>query len=258
MKVIHIDLPADFESIEVIGFGDAHIGDAHCDLNAIQACVNYILAAPNRYAIINGDWQNMALKNSKSDVYSDVLSPKDQVNKSVDLLSQISDRILAILPGNHEERVAKETGIDITETISRRLGIYDKYANTSVLLFVSFGKSHSKSSKKNVYSIYCNHGFGGGATNGGKLNNVMKLDGIVDADLYMMGHLHAPSSTKVDYYRLDYQNKKAKKVTRSYLLHNAWLRYGGYGERFGYRPSTITIAKAVLNGFGYKNIALTI
>lgn len=261
MRVIHIDLPYELKKLEIVGFGDAHLGEEFSDIDSIKNTVEYILAEPNRYAIINGDWQNMGLKMSKSDVYSEQMSPMMQVHESAKILKPIKHRILLIEPGNHEERVYKETGIDVGELLAMELGLLDRYARTSAVLFVSFGESSStmgKKRKKNVYSIYCNHGFGGGSNNGGKLNKVMRLDNIVDADLYVMGHHHTPAATKSDYFRLDYQNKKVTQVTRSYLLHNAWLKYGGYGERFGYAPGSITISRAILNGHGKKAIELII
>ncbi len=263
MKVIHIDLSENLDNIEVVGFGDLHDGDPMCSLGDIKNTVEYVLAKPNRYCILNGDLVNMALKHSVSDVYGEERSPMLQIHHITEVLKPLKegDRILALLPGNHEERSYKDAGLDTGELIAMDLGILDRYARNTALVFVSLGKSvnhTSKRPKKNVYSIYVNHGFGGGRSVGSKLNKVKLLDEVVDADLYLMGHVHLAATTKLDYYRLDYQNKTMKQVTRSYMIHNAWLKFGGYGERFGFAPSTITISKATLNGKGQKHVSLTI
>jgi predicted phosphodiesterase len=260
MIVVYAQLPIALEWVEIVPIGDAHDGDECFDEKALIACVEYIAASPNRYCILNGDMMNIALKNSKSDVYSDVRNPNKQIDHIKSILDPIAKKILAITGGNHEYRVALETTIDISEILAARLGCIDRYALDSYVLFVSVGKADTRGDKitQHVYSLYCHHGYGGGKKSGSKLNNVISLNDTVDADVYVMNHLHTPAATKSDYFRLDYQHKKAVQITRTYVLANAWLKFGGYGQRKGYSPSTITITRIKLSGRHKKHVEITI
>lgn len=265
MNVFRVELPRELETVELVPLGDVHTGEEHFAEREFLEARAYVLAKPNRYVIVNGDIVNLALKFSKSDVYGETLSPMEEIMVSAEYLRPIKDRILLILPGNHEERLYKETGIDAGFLLASELGLREKYARESALLFISVGLSETNKklaikdrTLRNVYSVYCHHGFGGGRSNGSKLNKAISLDGIVDADLYIMGHHHTPSATKSDYMRLDYASKTMKQVTRTYMIHGAWLKFGGYGERFGYSPSSIVLARAILNGHGKKYIEVVI
>lgn len=265
MKQIRVELGTDVETIELIPFGDIHKGDEHIDESALLEARAYVLDKANRYVIVNGDVVNLALKFSKSDVYGETLSPMAELSAIIDFLLPLKDRILVILPGNHEERLYIQTGVDAGQLIAGELGLIDKYSRNSALLFIAFGLSagntkrpKSQRTNRNVYSVYCHHGFGGGRTSGSKLNKVIALDDIVDADLYVMGHHHSPSTTKKDFFRINHALMHASQVTKTYMIHGSWLRFGGYGERFGFSPSSVVLARAILNGQGKKYIEVVI
>ena len=143
MKKIVVDLNKENQKImgdiTILPIADVHIGDKLCNLKLFKEALERIKNEPNTYTIINGDLCNMALKNSKSDVYSDSLSPMEQVIQVTELLKPIKDKILVIGTGNHEDRTQKETKIDVTRLISRELGIEDRYSNGWWTLFLSFG-----------------------------------------------------------------------------------------------------------------------
>lgn len=113
MKIIRVNLNKEnnkiMEDITIIPIADVHIGDKLANLKLFKETIERIKNEPNTYTIINGDLCNMALKNSKSDVYSDDLSPMEQVITMVDYLKPIKDKILVIGTGNHEDRTQKET-----------------------------------------------------------------------------------------------------------------------------------------------------
>ena len=56
------------------------------------------------------------------------------------LLEPIKDKILVIGSGNHDDRVQKETNIDIIRIVARELGIEERYADGMWYLFLQFGK----------------------------------------------------------------------------------------------------------------------
>lgn len=79
MKVIKRELGKDIEKLTIIPISDVHIGDKQADLKAFKETIERIKNEPNTYTILNGDLCNVALKNSKSDVYSDEMTPMEQV-----------------------------------------------------------------------------------------------------------------------------------------------------------------------------------
>jgi DNA polymerase II small subunit/DNA polymerase delta subunit B len=118
MKVIKVNLNEEkgkiVKDITILPIADVHIGDELSNLKLFKEALERIKKEPNTYTIINGDMCNMALKNSKSDVYGQSLSPMEQVITVVNYLEPIKNKILVISTGNHEDRTMKETNIDVT------------------------------------------------------------------------------------------------------------------------------------------------
>ena len=260
LQIIKVILPTDVKNVEIVPIGDGHLGESECDISLLRDVVEYVRAEPNRYAIINGDMINNAIKTAVSDVYGEN-DPEDEIRKVANLLFPIKEKILAMGSGNHEERTLKLTGIDPSRYISVRLGIEDRYASNSFLLFLKMGLSHtSKNSNRDkqlVYKIFVQHGYGGGKKNGSKLNNLNASDGIVaDADLYIMGHTHTPILNAMSTFLCDVQNMQAYRHTKYYMMHNAYMDFGGYGLRFGFSPAAKEVTYAILNGQGRKKIKM--
>ena len=102
MKIININLGKDIKELHIIPISDVHIGDKLTNLKLLKECLRRIKEEENTYTIINGDFCNTALKNSKSDVYSDSLSPSQQLDEMIELLMPIKEKILVFSGGNHE------------------------------------------------------------------------------------------------------------------------------------------------------------
>ena len=252
MKIIKINLNNErneiIENVTIIPIADVHIGDKLSNLKLFKETLERIKNEPNTYTIINGDLCNMALKNSKSDVYSDNLSPMEQVLKATDFLEEIKEKILVISTGNHEDRTQKETNIDVTRLIARELGIEDRYANGWWYLYLTFGQDTKK--RPITYGITGVHGFGGGGRkSGSKINNLESMSNVVIADLYLMSHTHKPMSTKGCIYLPYYQSKAITKQEMHYLMTNSFLESdNGYAEKMGFPPSNTSITEAQLDG----------
>ena len=61
MRVHAITLDKELTGIEMLPLSDMHIGSPDFDKAAFQSYIKYILTAPNRFALINGDIINNAL-----------------------------------------------------------------------------------------------------------------------------------------------------------------------------------------------------
>lgn len=261
IKVIKVELP-DYENIEIYPISDLHWGEKECDEKLFLKFLDYILEKENRYVVLNGDLLNMALTMSVSDTYAEKYSPDDAIDSLANVLQRIKGRILAMGTGNHEDRVYRYTGIDASAYLAMKIGLpQERYSDNSFVLFVSFGRSQhyrDNRKKKNVYSGFFHHGVGGGKKKGGKMNMVVGMRDIVDTDFYVVGHVHDPMMTPTRMLSVDHQNKTIRSRTQYYMISNAWLKYGGYGQKFGFSPSAMDINYLTLNGRGEKRIKMHI
>ena len=248
MKVIKRDLGENFKSIKVLALSDLHIGDSLCNLKLIRSVLDEVKASNNTFIILNGDLMNNSIKNSVSSIYDEVLSPMESIVKLCDLLEPIKDRILVIHPGNHEWRSYKEDGVDIIRLVARQLGIEDRFSDGWWYLYLTFGLNRQKKDRPMMYTITGVHGYGGGRKNGGKINNLVEMSDKVIADVYVMGHTHTPTMTRNSIFVPDYQHKTLVQKDKYYLMTNSFLEYGGYGETYGFTPSTTDHQEMILDG----------
>jgi predicted phosphodiesterase len=230
---------------------DLHIGDSQCDYKLVLETIEYIKNTLNAYCILDGDLMDTAIASSIGDTYSAQLQPMEQLKHCVKIFEPIKDKILAVLPGNHENRVYKSDGLDITEIMCSQLGIAEKFSPTTALLFVRFGKgarSHGKTNERQFYTIYMTHGSGGGRREGGKINRLADLASIVDADIYIHAHTHLPAVFRESFFRLNSGNSSVSQVEKLFINCAAALNYGGYGDKAGFKPASKKSPILYLNG----------
>jgi len=241
-------LPTQYNEIRVYILSDLHLGSAHQDEERTEQFFDEVLAEPNRYVIVNGDLINNAIKHSKSDIYAEELTPEQAVEKLVELLEPIKDRILVIIDGNHEDRTYRQSGISIMKFVAMQLWIEELYADPDYKLFVSFGKNRGRDSRKTCYTFYGKHGNGGARTEGGKLNYVSRLAQTTDADIYIHSHTHLPAAFRKTYFMSDYRNKQTTQKERLFVNSNAFLMYGGYAAKKDYDPPSTVYPYIILQG----------
>ena len=249
MKTIVVNLSPDIKTLELVCISDSHIGDPYANEQALMKQIRYVEETPNCYAIINGDIMNNGIKSSKSDTYTEVLSPMEQIVKAVLILKPIANKVLAITQGNHERRTARESGIDLMRLIAMELGIDDKYSDAMAYIFIRFGEQSGHNHHKKVpYTILVTHGNGGGKTVGAKANRLADLVSIADADIYLYGHTHQNMAFKESFMRVDWHNNNVNMVDRLFVNSGAFLDWGGYAEQAQYRPSVIAPPHIFLSG----------
>ena len=238
MKAIKCDLPF-AETIEIHPMADLHIGDSMCDFKSVMERIEYIRKTPNAYCILDGDLMDTAIASSIGDTYGANLQPMEQLKQCVKIFEPIKDKILAVLPGNHENRVYKSDGIDLTEIMCSQMGIPQRYSPTTALLFIRFGdKGSHHHNRKQLYTVYVTHGSGGGRKEGGKVNRLADLASIVDADIYIHAHTHLPLVFKESFFRTYPATSTADLVEKLFVNTAAYLNYGGYGDKAGFKPAS--------------------
>lgn len=256
VKSIKITLPDTIQTLELHTFADEHIGDEHCDIKRLKDRIQYVSETPNAYCILNGDILDNATKTSIGDIYVQEFNPMEQLKRAVEMFTPIKDKIIAVTHGNHEARTYKKEGIDMAYLIAQQLGVADKYSQTSAIIFLRFGKSSAHThSRAQRYTIYVNHGSGGGRKEGAKAIRLADMASIVDADIYIHSHTHLPMIMKQGYFRTDPCNSTCKHVTKLFVNTAANLDYGGYGAAQEYKPSSKDTPVIYLDGYNHNMIA---
>lgn len=239
MKDFIYKLP-NIDSADLLVIADLHIGDPLVQMTAVKSRIDYALQHDSCYVILNGDLINNATKTSVSDIYAEIHSPQQAIDKAVDLLRPLAQagKILCITDGNHERRTYKNDGISPTRIIADRLGITDKLAETSACLHLNVGKQ--------PYTVYCTHGSGGGRMISGKMLKLDRLADVVDADIFVMSHVHQPGAYRRGYFRV--KNGKSILIEKLFVLTAATLGYGGYADLAGMQPPAVTNPIITLSG----------
>lgn len=253
MKTFTINLNKENPNLEnakeiiICPLADIHLGDPLLDNKLLNKTIDYIKNNENVYTILNGDLMNTALKTSVSNSYEEKLTPMQQIEALVELLEPIKNKILVATIGNHENRIAKDTSIDIMHIAMKELGLGHRYTNGSYYLYLYFGKKKSGRITEMVYTIYGQHGAGGGRKSGSKLNRVVEMSNICIADVFLMSHVHEPIGTKKVIYIPDYSNKALTRKEMLFAISNSFLNYGGYAETFMFSPVSTSRIEIILN-----------
>lgn len=251
MKVIKADLPKEIDRLNLHIFADEHIGDRHCDMERLKERIAYVASADNAYCILNGDILDYASRSSIGDIETRELNIMGQLEKAVELFSPIKDKIICITNGNHEARGYRKEGFDMSRMIAMQLGLEDVYSQTSAFVFLRFGtasKNHGKENAKTLYTLYVNHGSGGGRKEGAKAIRLADMASICDADIYIHSHTHLPMIMKQGFFRVDTQNSAVMNVTKLFVNTASNLDYGGYGASQEYKPNSKDTPVIYLNG----------
>lgn len=246
MKIVKINLDTK-KDIRIVPIGDVHIGDKYCNFDRLKETINYIKENEDCYTILNGDILNCALKSSVSDTYNETMTPMQQLKVAYDIFSPIKEKILGCSTGNHCDRVAKETSVDMMSILMKELGLEDRYVGEAGYLFLHFGEKKKGRKAPMTYTIYFKHGSSGGKTTGAKANKLVNMSNICVADLYIMNHHHQQIGTKKAIYVPEYGNQALIYKEMNYLMGNSFLDYGGYGEKYGYHPTSTSRCEAILD-----------
>lgn len=234
-----LNIPGDFEIIEhrfdrdvdkirIYSLPDIHFGDSHCNIAAWRAQKKKIMSEPNSYIVMPGDLLNTATKTGKSDTYNEKISPHDQKEFLADELQDIAKKMLCILPGNHEDRVKKDSDQYIVWDVCRILGIESVYRQNAAFVSVHLGQG--KNGKQIQYS--------GIATHGKSKAKDTRFTGYNDGiDFYIFAHLHTLEAGKHFKTVFDPQNKRVTFRPYAVIHSSTFLDYGGYSVNNLYQPS---------------------
>ena len=261
MLKIKFDLPKS-EWVELVPVGDAHIGNPLCDEASFKATIDYIMEEPAdpkgaRICLLNGDLTESVTRNSKGNVFEMTYTPSVQVAMMIKYLLPLMEtsdkypmgKILSYCAGNHDHGRYADTGISSAETIAVKLGLEDRFSVDGCYSFLRLhriGASTKNDREGAIFTIYNQHMTGGGSTIGGKANRVGKISNGVIADVIIGSHVHTPLTFKEDIILANTNKLGLEQKTITYLITNAFLRFGDYSQRYGMKPSSVSVPKVLL------------
>lgn len=249
MKCVTKELECNNQNIKIIPISDCHIGSSKFLGSKLESLIDEVKNEPNTYCVLAGDLINNATKTSVSDIYSEALSPMESLKVAIELFRPIKDKILAVVSGNHEERTYRMDGIDLTQFFCNELGLSECYNPTSVCLFLKFGKN-LKASKKTtpcVYTMFIQHGSGGGRTVGGLANTLARRGEIINTDIVIIGHTHRPVTFRECRYEVDIQNGYVREKETVFVNTCSQMGYEAYAEKNALKPTSTVNPEIILN-----------
>uniref|UniRef100_A0A6M3LV44 Calcineurin-like phosphoesterase domain-containing protein n=1 Tax=viral metagenome TaxID=1070528 RepID=A0A6M3LV44_9ZZZZ len=232
-------------------FFDAHLGAVEC---AELALSRKVLECANLgrlgLALGGGDWLDCITHNDKR-FSMNGLAPwversnivESQRNRAEGIFHLIVDQLLGIGTGNHEETIHSLHDNDIIRNLCNDMKVpYAGYQTFYILKFRRAGKfTHS-------VKIHSWHGSGAAQVEGARLSRLTRLVNDIEADIYLMGHLHTITTYTPD--RLTVQNGRVRSIRLAAAICGSWLKTYNqpksgqiqdptYGEQKGYKPSRI-------------------
>lgn len=239
---ILINLPKDVESAEIFFASDIHNGSAHFSEKKWKA-FEEMLSQPNTYVAFVGDQMEYATRQSKSDVYTQKLSPRQQKDWWIEHLRPLvkEGKVVCIVDGNHEyNRASKDADDFPLYDIALALGIEDRYRSEAAFVDIGVGRV-GRAGKQVHYVLRVQHQAKNNVNHG-------TADGFEGIDIFVSGHTHKPMDKPLGKMVFDTSNKRVYEKTVENVVGGHFLEYGGYGERAGYRPTSQKMYSVILCG----------
>ncbi len=244
-----------------------HYDNPYSSLKHAERTLNIILANEDTYTILNGDLLEAVTKLSLGDIYKQKRTPQEQRDDVIDLLKPIASKILGMTTGNHEMRIYRETGIDLSKDIAHELNV--PYRPEGILLRISFGNNcEGHPNQSYGYWIYATHGYGGARTKSAKAVKVERVSTWIHADCYIMSHDHVVNVAPDIYLVPDRRGTmdsdsgfitgRLKAVRKMLVKSNSFVKWGGYSEQGGFPPSDLTTPVIKLAGTGEPRVSVEV
>lgn len=192
-RVFPIVIQSTREPIRIIPFGDVHYGAPGFSEHHWREFLNYAKRVRNAYFLGMGDYcdfastsERQALKGiSLHDATRELLEQvaHKQLLEFKKQIAFMGDRLIGIIGGNHTFDFADGQTFD--ERLASLLGV--PYLGVSSLIRLAIDYQSCRCS----VDIFAHHGRGGGGTTeGNSVNQVARLRGFMQADIYIQGHDH--------------------------------------------------------------------
>lgn len=224
------------KDIRIYPIADVHLGAAeHMTREWEQFCER--IKDEKAYIILGGDLINNSTRNSVSNIFDEVMRPRDQKRLMVEVLKPIRDRILCMTTGNHERR-NRDVDDDPSYDIACKLDIEDVYRENIAFLKIQIGNKELDGTRNPTYLLTVTHGAGGGMLTGGAVNRAERFAYVLDGDALILGHTHKPFVTQPSKIKIDPHNNKVTLKPFKVISMTSWLQWGGYAAQKMLNPTS--------------------
>lgn len=250
--------------ITIIPISDVHLGSPECMEQEFISFIKSVKNTPNVYLILGGDLIDNGTRSSiGSAVFRQTRSPSAQKKEMANILSEVKDRILCFVPGNHERRSGKDADDDPVYDIAAKLDLETLYRENIAFVKIQMGVPERENGTKNdsvkrpTYVLVVTHGAGGGIYTGAAVNRNERYGYVIDGmDALIVGHTHKPFTTQPGKIKIDPFNNKVSVKPFKVICATSWLEYGGYAARGMMLPATHCLQTMTLKG-DHKEIVVT-
>lgn len=240
--------------VYLIPLGDFHLGSPNVDIEKLEGYLEWI-KKNKAYVFLMGDLFDIATLNSPTEVWGQQMSINNAIKVLVEKLNPIKKQIIGAIVGNHEDRLIRYSNFNPVQTLCDMLEV--PYCNYSAVLRFRIG-DHKNSKKELIspnveYIFYAHHTTGGGATLGGKLNRISKLNSIFSgADAYLGGHNHSKALGEDSVFYLSKNGRGDAKILQKRVMYidtGSFISYeDSYAEQKMLPPSHTGAVRIRMSG----------
>lgn len=228
---IWITLPShsNLKKLKIVPIADLHYGSTEFKREKFLEYVNWISNSDEVYCFLNGDiFENCSGESNRGvSIFSQELTPQQQREDVVRLLSPIAHKILWAIPGNHENR-SRKFDFDPLEYVANKLDF--PYFQEPVYADVIWNDY--------VFTFFCQHGKSGSLTEGGKINAAARpLEFQEHTHFTVMAHVHDAKMIRPTRIVRDRVNFKLVEKKQYVVICPAFLEYfGSYAAKAVLKP----------------------
>lgn len=255
MKIIEktITLTDKSEPLTIVPIGDIHLGADGCNIEYLKNTIEWIRTKPNAYmigmgdfcdCIVMGDRKRFDIKSIDKRFIKDLDNlPMAQLKYFEKLILPIKDKILCMIPGNHEDAMRIHNSVDVMHELNRDLGI--EVGDYMSYLRIKFNRNQFHTTP---IVFFLHHGFVAGRKTGGKVNQIQDVASGYDFDVVCMGHSHDLFAVTSERLVLPPIGNKLIKEKRTFINTGTFMETttsggSGYAERKCYPVAKIGNAR---------------
>lgn len=229
------------DEAELVFFGDLHLGHPNCLLEQAKEMLDYCLNK-NIYVLVMGDLVECGLTGSVGDsIYTQKLNPQAQMEDVIELLQPLADKglIVGVHAGNHEMRIFKTSGINISKNIAGWLNV--PFLHSACWNLFRVGKQN--------YSVYSMHGATGSKFIYTKIKAATDISHYFPfADIVAHGHVHDIASVAIERQYINMKDKQIAYFKQYVVITGHYLGYSlSYAQDKGMPPSKVGSPKVKLH-----------
>lgn len=218
-----------YKKLKIVPIADLHYGAHEFKRDKFVEYIGWIKKNPEVFVFLDGDiFENCSGESNRGEsIFEQEVRPQQQREDMIQLLSEISDRILWANSGNHENR-SRKFDFDPLEYVTRMLNI--PYFVEPVYVDVMWNGQ--------LWTFFCQHGRTGSLTEGGKINAAARpLEYQEHVHFTIMAHVHDAKTIRPTRIIRDRINFRLIQKKQYVVICPAFLEYfGSYASRMALKP----------------------